>query len=491
MTTVAPNSTRRPSQDAARAAQGTLALGALQVAGRLTGVAFLVIATRTLAPDDLGRYAIVAGLVAMAGFLADFGSTTVITRYVSADPDSSERVLAGTAGASWALGMLAWVAVVGYCAVGPYQGVVVVDAMIAGAAIPADAVLTSVLAAVDGHGLFVRRARISFLRVAIVAVGGGVGLLVTGDVRAAICAIAAGPLVAVAASLALARRSAVWSLAVRPDLAATRLLFGRALPYALLGGIGAIVARIDLVVLSAFESRAVTAQYDLALRAVEAVTTVGTVVGAPALYLLSRRLGSGDVEGARRAYREAARVAHLLGLPASALVVALHEPIGRVVFGGGYGDVGSSLAILGLSIWLAVLGWVQCSVVLAGARPLRPLVAFAGLLVVVVAVDAIAVPLWGAPGAAWATCGAAFASCVVFDRLNRSVIGMATPMPSLAVVVSALVTGVTAWGLHRAFPMGGAAAALLVLPLALVLTGEVRAGDVVRLRQLIMVRGAR
>jgi O-antigen/teichoic acid export membrane protein len=488
MTTTAPPVPASP--EASRAAAGTAALAALQTLGRVLALLFVVIATREVLPAQFGRYSIVAGLVAFAGFIADFGSTTVITRVVSRDPTSSDDLIGQTLLASVVVGFVAYVAVVGYVAIGPYPHDLTVDALIGGLAIPVDAALTSILAALDGHGLITRRAVVTFVRLAVVAGAGALAIVLTGEIRPAIAAIALGPLVGLVLGAVFARKHSVWRLALRPRWARSVALFKVAVPYAMLGGIGAIVARLDLLVLSWLASTGHVAQYDLALRGIEAATGLGTVIGGPALFILSKRLGSHDVDGARRAYAHAVRVAYLIGIPMSVVLVALHVPLTRVVFGPQYAASAPLLAVLGLSVWLAVLGWAQGAVVLAGGSTARALRASLVLLLTAGVLDLALIPTFGAMGAAIATVGAAVMACAVFDFLNRETMGVATPRPSFALVGSSLVAGLLMAGASAVGPSWLGFVALPVLPLLLWITGVVTTHDVRRLTRLV-VEGSR
>ena len=141
------------SPEASRAAAGTTSLGVMQLLGRGLTLLFVVAATRIVSPSEWGGYATVAGLVTFAGFVADFGSTTVITRLVSRDPSSSDELLSQTMVASVVVGLVGYAAVVVAVAIGPYPHRLVLGALLGGLAIPADAALTSISAVLDGHGL--------------------------------------------------------------------------------------------------------------------------------------------------------------------------------------------------------------------------------------------------------------------------------------------------------------------------------------------------
>jgi O-antigen/teichoic acid export membrane protein len=482
--TVAASAPAGPvSDDARQAAVGTASLGVLQTVGRLVAMAFVVVATRIVTPNEWGAYATVAGLVAFAGFVADFGCTPVITRIVSREPGCAEDFLARTLAASLAVGVLGYLVIVAYVAVGPYPASLIVAAAVAGLAVPADAVMTSLTAALDGRGLIARRATVSFTRVAVIAGVGLVGVLVTRDVGVAMAGIAAGPIAGLVLACVLAHRHHVWRLRLTFDRAASLHLFRLALPFALLGGIGAVVDRLDLIVLSALANAADTARYDLAMRSVEAAASLGAVVGAPALFILARRLGRAERDGAARAYRHAVRVAYLIGLPLSSLLVGLHTQLARIAFGPSFRDVAPLLAVLGLSAWLSVLAGAQSAVVLAGDSTRRALRASLVVLGVAVTLDIVLIPAFDAMGAAVAAVLTAVASFFVLDALNRPAVGIATPWPSLRLVLACAVATGAMLGAGAVGGMWGIAAAV-ILPALLFASGAVRRSDLQSLRDL-------
>jgi O-antigen/teichoic acid export membrane protein len=473
------------SSDAASAVAGTAALGVLQGTGRALALVFVAAATRVVAPEQFGQYAIVAGLVTLGGFVADFGSTTVITRAVSREPHSSESLLANTIVASVGVGLLAYVAVVLYIVVGPYPQSLVTLVAIGALAIPADAAFTSVCGALDGHGLISRRAIASFVRVALMAGAGAIAIVVSGSIRPAIVLIALGPVGGLLVALWLARRHGVWSLRIRPNLRRSAELFRLAAPFALLGGIGALVARLDLLILSAIRPPASVARYDIALRAAESAAALAAVVGGPALFILSRRLGRADIEGARSAYREAVRFSYSAGIPIAVALAALARPLTNVVLGPEYHDVAPLIVLLAPWLVLSVLGAAQGAVVLAHGKLARALLLSLPVLGVALTLDVLLIPVLGPAGAAMASVGAELASCVVFDRLNHRTLGIHTPKPDVTLVLACMVAGILMYAATRIGPSWLGLLALPILPALLWLTGVVSAPDVRSLRRLI------
>jgi O-antigen/teichoic acid export membrane protein len=473
------------SSDASRAASGAVALTGLQLLSRCAAIAFVLIATRIVVPDEWSTYAVVGGLIAFAGFIADFGSTTVLTRLVSRDPSLSHDLLAETLLASVIVGLCGYVAVFLFVCVAQYPRDVVVAMAVAGLAVPVDAALTSILSALDGHGLTSRRAKVSFARVMVITVGGTVAVVATRSVDLAIMALVVGPVVGLVLAVRAARRHGVWSGAFQPRLVRSLELFRAALPYALLGGIGAVVARLDFVILSLWAPSATTAEYDLALRALEAVVALGAVGGAPALYILSRRLGAGDRAGVQRAYAHAVRIAYLVGIPVSIAILVLHQPIVDLVLGPKYGGVGPLLGILASSAFLAILSSVQGALILAVGCTTRALRASFLILVAATGLDLALISTFGALGAAWATVGAAVISCVVFDVVTRRAAGIATPLPAPRLLASATVAAAVLVVVVATVPSPWSLVGVVAVPLVFLAGRVVTLGEVRELRGLV------
>jgi O-antigen/teichoic acid export membrane protein len=463
------------------AARGILALGGLQTIGRGLAFAFVVVATRTLAPSHFGRYSIVAAIVGVGGTLADFGTTPAIMRRVSARPESSDQLLANTLPACFALGLLAYSGAVIFAAVAGYAAVTRGDVAIGALALPADAVLTSVLAAMDGRGRISRRAAISFLRVALMTGGGAVALLAGLGVRWALAALAAGPAVALVVSVVSSRRAELWRGRLAPRWDETRALLSDAVPFAVHGGLYGLILRFDVVLLSLMATRAATAKYDVASRVIEGVTFLGPVLAAPALFLLTRRLEAGDHVGAQRGFDKAGRLAYLIAAPISVGLMALSRPLVWALFGHRYGSAATPLAIMAAPLCLAFIIGLQVSLVQGAGHAAATMGLAAVNTAIVVGLDVALIPHYGATGAAVAMAAYQVVAVVLFARYIRSRLEMVTPLPQPGVVAAALLAGAAAWRLPIV-PAVLVGAAVYVGVLAV--TRTVTASDLAELRSL-------
>jgi O-antigen/teichoic acid export membrane protein len=469
------------SSEAQAVSRGGTALLVFQTVARALGLLFVVVVTRHLGPEQFARYSVAASLVLMGNLFADVGTTPAMMKLVSRKPEHSDRLLSGTLGASFALGVVSAGAVAAFAALGNYRDPVVVDILIAALGIPAASVATSIAGALDGRGLIARRAAVTLLQSVVIGIGGLGAVLAGAGARGAVVALAAAPWVALVVSAAVARRAGIWRTRPTPDMARTRQLLRASLPFAAIMSCSAFSSRFDVVLLSLTASPADTAVYDLAQRLMESLWYISAAVTAPALVILSRRLGADDVDGARRAFREAARVLYVIALPVAVVLVVVARPAVDLVLGSGYGDAVVPFAILAGGVWVVFVVQVQVALVNAADNTRAAVAMAAAVAAVTVALDLVLVPLLGPAGAAWAMVASWTVAALAYGRLARRQLGIATPLPPMPVLVSTAVMSVAVIAL-RTVPVAAVLVGGAVYVGALVVTGGVQRRDVDRLR---------
>ncbi len=475
------------AHDALAAARGGTSLLLLQTVGRLVGIAFVLVTTRRLAPAEFGRYSTVAAIVVFANFLADFGTSPAVTRLTSRSPRDAGALLSGTLPASLALGVLAYLGTVVFALLA-YSGQTVADVALGGLAVPAASLLSSVLGALDGVGLLTRRTVVVCLQALIVASGAAFVVFLGAGAPALVVTLAAAPWLGLAVAVVMARRAGIWH---RPhvDRERTRALLRAALPFAASGGLTALTMRFDVILLSVVRTSTETANYDLSLRLLESTAYVSTAICGPLLFILSRRIGESDREGAARAYAEAIRVIYLLGLPLSVALVVLARPVVTLSLGSSFAAAARPLAVMGAAQWLAFLVVAQGALVMAGDHVRPGVLVGLRIAALTVGLDLFLVPRFGAGGAAAAMVASWLYGAAALRRLHLRTVGIPTPLPPLSILLSTTAVAVTLVSLRHSSLAVVAPAGVAAYMLSLVLTGAVRGQDVHRLR--VVLRRAR
>ncbi|HVE47582.1 MAG TPA: oligosaccharide flippase family protein, partial [Acidimicrobiales bacterium] len=459
-----------------------------QTAVRVVALGSVVAVTRHLQPDQFGRYSTAAACVLFANFLADFGTSPAITRLSSRSPGEADRLLSGTLLSSLLLGLIVYAGVVA-AAIALYPPLVTMDVALAALAVPAAAVVSSLLGALDGEGLIARRAVVTAVQGLIVA-GGMVPVFLGAGVRAPIVAIAIAPWVGLVLAWRMARRAGFWKSPLRFDWTRTKALLRTAVPFGLSGGLTAITLRFDVILLSVLRPGGETASYDLAVRVIEAGTYLSSAICGPLLFILSGRIGREDREGASRAFSEAIRVMYLLGLPVSVTLAVLARPLVTLAFGPGFEDAATPLAVMGAAQWLAFVIMAQGALVMAGNAVGRGIVVGAMIALVTVVFDLLLVPPFGAVGAALATAVAWTFGAIALHHFHRRTHGIRTSLPRPAPLAAAAGMGLVMFLSRDAPLVVPVVLGLLTYVVCLRATGAVSGADVRRIRSVLARRAA-
>jgi O-antigen/teichoic acid export membrane protein len=472
------------SNEAHAASRGALVLIVLQSVARLAILGFVVVAAHAVPADQFGRYSTVAAVFVLVGFISDFGTTSATTKWVSAGADTN-RLLINSLSMCAVLGLLAWSVGTAALLAAGYPGFVVGDFMFLGAALPFDACTSTIVGAMDGSGKTAQRAWISLARVGGGAVLAGAAIVATGSIRAALIGLTAGSVLAFVTAVVIARRSGLWTGRIRINPRHGWALILAALPFAAISSLSVVSSRFDVVLLSAITSRATTASYDLALRAVESPLFLVSLLTGPTLFLFTRRLAAGDTDGVRRAFERTARVLGLVSLPLSALALTLAGPLIRTAFGTGYEAAIVPMAILGGQLFLMFMTGLQ-GMLLTALPKMRPAVILLVLLNIAgVAIQATFIALFGLLGAA-----AAIPVCQLLaigtqaGLLRRRMGFWAVGAPPLRVWIAAAACAITAHFLEPTGLVVAVAAGGVAYAVVLVITRAVTTADITFIRAM-------
>lgn len=473
------------SDDARRAARGSVSLAVGQAIGRLAQLGFVLVVTRSVAPEEFGRYSLAAALLVFGGFIGDFGTTRLIVKSVSRDPSRADTILSGTLLASAALGFAGWAGVTAAAAL-LYGTTSSIDVAIVASSLPAAAAATSLLGASDGIGRFGSRSVATTLQTLIASVGGGVAVLVTSDVRTALFAVPLGSVAALVSAWLSARRAGLLRSPLIFDTLQVRWLLRNSVPFAMFAGLGAVSGRFDVVFLTVAEGRRAAAQYDVALRGIEALWYVHSLLTGPALFLLSRRIATRDRAATQRAYGEAVRLSYLVGLLVTALLVGMHQPIAELLGGADYPETATALGLMGVGTWLSFVALAQGTLLLASDQLRLALRVAASITVATILLDVILIPLMGIVGASIASVLASATTVVGFGWFAARAEGLRTAPPPLGALVAAAFAAFVSWRLEHhlaiAIPLGA-----VTFLAGLLVTRAVDAADIGRLRNALRV----
>jgi O-antigen/teichoic acid export membrane protein len=362
-----------------------------------------VIVVRALAPDEFGQVAFVLAAAAALGVLADLGLPLLLVRDVSADPAAAPRLLGSALECVGVLGGAVFGAAALITVVAGAPGPATGSAMVLGLAVlAANALIRPFEATLTGCG----RAHLITVEHAIRGI-----TLVAGTSLVALL----GPSpVAFLGAAAVAETTGLLLIATLCATRVARPQFGarthevvalarRSLPFALLAGFSLIYLRIDLIMLGLIGTHSAVGNYGVAARILDTSLAVPAYFGGAFLATVAQARVSGRRVASQT--ETALRYLLIIAVPLAFVLAFTADPLVHLVAGESYDDAGEILIrlspVLVLTATYAVLGNLQVALdrirLLAG-------ISLAGIALKL-ALNAWAIPLYGANGAALAAVG--------------------------------------------------------------------------------------
>lgn len=133
-----------------------------------------------------------------------------------------------------------------------------------------------------------------------------------------------------------------------PPAFETSLWWASALPLALIGGMRAINAQIDIILIGVLRTEAEVGIYRVAVQAASLVAFGITVMNSVVAPHFSRYYTRGDRAALQRLVLLTSRLTAMVSVPAAAIFIFWGEPILELVFGAGYSAGAMPLALLAL-----------------------------------------------------------------------------------------------------------------------------------------------
>jgi O-antigen/teichoic acid export membrane protein len=373
-------------------AQGIVAL----VAGSVS-----IYAIRSFSTTAWGHYSTALALVALFTILSGSGLAPLALREMTSAPAQQPEILGTTFQAlAWTclpivIALFATAALLGY----PREVFLLI--VVLSPLLFLDPALANFAAAFNARS---RLFYVALFQVAqAIAYGAVAVLVIASSARVTGLAVATlmGSLTATLLATVLLRRK----LKVRPQLRqARRHVWGflrLAVPIAGINIVAVVYARVDILMLSVLSTSSKVAFYTVPYSLVRLSWLLPSVVSAAFFPLLSRTLESDRAE-AERLFFLVVRVFFFLSIPISLLLALSSPTLLPLVFGDAYSH---SATVLQIMAWTSVLGfqnYVLWYALLATRKEQAVLFLQIAGLVVNVAINAVAIPLYGSTGAATA-----------------------------------------------------------------------------------------
>jgi O-antigen/teichoic acid export membrane protein len=454
---------------------GLLSNAAALLAGRLTiavlGWTGTVLIVRTLPVRDYGVFTLVFSVLGLFSLVTDLGiGRRALVGMLAADADQA-AFTGSYILLRFSLGVLGYLAVVGFVLLAGYPDEMVRATLVAG---------TIMLLAAPGHAygtVFQAHRRLRALSAAQ-ALSGVAQLGLTAAVAAAGGSVLIFTLPAVAADLLVlawvapaAHRLA--RIRYRPDLRHWARMLVEAAPLSIGAATTALYYRLDSIMLSKLDGFDAVALYGVAYKFVDLAHFAATAVTTALLPLLVQACPDRMDEFAAVLRRGTTLLAILAG-GVLACFLPVAGPLIATLYGTHYAPAAHAARVVVLGCAISYLTSIALIALIAAGRHRRyPLIAAAGL-VLNVGVNLTTIPRYGYVGAAYATLLTDLLVAGLMIREARTVPGL-RPLPRppvLRLAVAVALAGGAGWWLSGAIPWLLAAA----------LTGGLYAAAVVLLR---------
>jgi O-antigen/teichoic acid export membrane protein len=268
----------------------------------------------------------------------------------------------------------------------------------------ASALIDHAVAVFRGHERFSDEAQVNVARAVLVLGAALVGMGLRRSLVGLTAGVMVGTVVAALYSLWILRRHYRLLLAGDEggyDPALARTIVRDGVPIWLAGLVSMLYFKGDTVILKFFAGDAVLGAYSAAYQIFEGSMLVPAMLLAAAFPPLAR--AHLVRERQRQWERLVFSVLLVLGLAVGAVCYAARRPIIELVFHGGFAQAIPSLRILALGVPLLYVNYGLTHFLIARDLGQRNMAFSAMMLVLNVALNLVAIPRLGGPGAAWAT----------------------------------------------------------------------------------------
>lgn len=462
----------------------TLATG-IQLGGRVLGALLGVVVAaslaRSLTRPAFGELSLALTILALASSLADLGMSQIAVREMARRPQDRKAIAGALCAAQFAMGVVLGLIGVGiaFALMGGTQPRIMAVFVMATMPVGAVSALTIAAQARLRPELVVVPALVqnAIWLAVVLALGARHGKLSLYGVGALAAAL-------IQAGVTLALVARLTDVTFRGTRRIIADLLRLAWPIGLAGMFVTAYYRIDGVLLFHYRGATASAYYSAAYRILDVLQILPITISSVLLPLLA----SAEREGTKQA-----RVKHLfelvvalllaVAMPVAACGAILAPGIVGLIYGPHYHSSVYLLQVL-LPAFIPIgLGYLLTSQLILH-NLLAPYVAITAVGAVInVIANALAIPAYGSPAAAWATLGTEVVVMAGIAAVVRRRLGLSLPAArSLRLLGAVAVTGAAVW-LVRSEPLAlGIAVAAIVYPPCLLAS---RAVSIVELRSLL------
>jgi O-antigen/teichoic acid export membrane protein len=440
-------------------------------AGYLLTLVNSVILARALGVDRLGAYAYAMGLAALFGLVPNLGISTILARTIARDPNVGDGVLRAALRAQAILAGGVLVAIPVFAAILPVQPIPLLYVGLAAAQLALGSLSWPYLAVLGGRARYDLLALVELtvgvsgtvLNVAAVALGGGVATFLWAQV------------LAVSLAIAVARRVAFPFLPTREAVIfPMRALIRQAAPFGLTAIVQSLYTRLDVLLLGQMASTVALGLYNVAYKPTNMAVYFGGTVAGAIFPLMARPPWTGTPIAFDRAMRGLGAAGPAMALTFSGLAGSLLRVL--------YGDEFTAAApILILLAWSALANWLYAPLgvsLQARGQERWWLISLVGALALNAAGNLLAIPRWGAIGAAGTTLASEIALVGMGTFLVGTKLGILPSPRPVVVALGATVGGAaTLWALASVGAVAATLSALIVYGSLLMLFGVVTTED--------------
>jgi O-antigen/teichoic acid export membrane protein len=368
---------------------------------KIASIALYIVMARQLGDSGFGVFTFGMAFVTLVTMLANMGQQLILTREVARDHRRFDEYFVNTLSLQLALSVPALALAMGLHALVGFESETRTVVLLLGIAVVAEALMTTCFAVFQAYE------RLGFIPVVLISQRWGTAAI-------GITALALGAGVVTVSAIYLGGAIAALLLAlyyVVTRIARPRFVVqvGRwlplmrvALPVGIAGLFAAILFRIDVAMLGAYESDAVVGQYGAAYRLLESTLFISWSIGAGVYPVLSR-LSRTTETSIGSIFQAALKLGLALTLPLAVGAVVLADPLMELLYGPEFRDGASALMLLAPTVVLYPLTYIAAYVLIAQDRQSVLAWVYAAAMVLNIALNAILIPRYSLDGPAFAT----------------------------------------------------------------------------------------